>query len=73
MKLQLAGECETFEDDNGDIVRVCTVATFAEDAVPGGGTVIGVQRCDVAKSQGETSLLGSLWIPFLNSGKDRSF
>ena len=27
----------------------------------------------VAESQDETALLGSLWIPFLNSSKDRSF
>ena len=42
VKLQLAGECETFEDDSGDIARVCIVATFAEDTVLGGGTIIGV-------------------------------
>ena len=73
VKLQLAGECETFEDDSGDITGVCSVTTFVEDAVPGRWTVIGVHRCDVAESQEETAPLGSLWIPFLNSSKDRSF
>ena len=42
VKLQLAGECETFEDDSGDIAWVCIVAALAEDTVPGGGIVIGV-------------------------------
>uniref|UniRef100_A0A7N2ML54 AAA+ ATPase domain-containing protein n=1 Tax=Quercus lobata TaxID=97700 RepID=A0A7N2ML54_QUELO len=46
VKLQLVGECETFEDNSSDIARVCAVAAFAEDAMPGGGIVIGVQQCD---------------------------
>ena len=46
MKLQLTSECETFEDDSSDIAGVCAIAAFAENTVPGGETVIGVQRCD---------------------------
>ena len=42
VKLQLASECETFEDDSGDIAEVCAIAAFVEDVVPGGGTVVGV-------------------------------
>ena len=65
VKLQLVGECKTFEDDSGDIAGVCAVAAFVEDAVPGRGTVIGVQRCDSGRVPRRNSIVRVAVVPFL--------
>nr|POE98357.1 hypothetical protein CFP56_44084 [Quercus suber] len=72
VKLQLTGKCETFKDDNDDIARVCVVITFAEDAVPGGGTIIGVQRCNGSRVPRRNGIVGVAVDPFLEFKKDRS-
>ena len=65
VKLQLTDECETFKDDSGDIARVCVVATFAEDTVLGGGTVIGIQRCNSSRVPRRNGTVGVAVDPFL--------
>ena len=65
VKLQLTDECETFEDNSSDIARVCAIDAFAEDAVLGWGTVIGVQQCDGSWVPRQNGTVGVAVDPFL--------